>query len=140
MNKLILPILLLAAVLLVSGCTRPPEDTTNKVELSVGDAEGLEGQEVEVSVNLKTNGLEPTALQFDLHFDSQLAESAEIEPGLMTLSADKMFDSNIEVEEGHLRVVIASLNNLPIGDGEIAKIKFKLKEGSALKTTYELKL
>ena len=97
--------------------------TVGVVEADVG------GTGVAVPISLETEAFEDvTDMQFDLLYDADHLELADMEAGPATEEADKDFDFSELDEPGQVRAVVSGLNVNPIPDGVVVTAYFDVTD------------
>ncbi len=109
------------------GGAPPPGVLANT--LSVGSPSGTPGSAVEVPFTLTpAPGQAPAALTFDLLFSEADLEFQGVTTGPAATGAGKSASANLS-RPGNVRVVVAALNNAPVGSGLLCAVSFRIRPG-----------
>jgi hypothetical protein len=94
--------------------------------LNLGEATGIPGSDVTISVTLSTGGLQIAATADDIGFNTSLLENPRLAIGPAGDAAGKEVVSSTP-SSGVFRIGILGMNTTPIGDGIVAYVTFKIK-------------
>ena len=93
------------------------------VEISTESVQNVGAGQWNVPIRLNDGG-DVSSLQFDLHFPNEQLTVADVTTGGAASSTNKGASFNV-VRPGVLRVIVAGMNQLSIGDGVVANVAFK---------------
>lgn len=98
----------------------------NGVQLSAGDVSGSVGDEVTVQISI-SNAMDTEGGQFDLHFDSSIAEPVSAARGAFVPDVSgNLFDSNLALADGELRVLWVIAEGSDQDSGVVGTITFEI--------------
>jgi len=97
----------------------------NAGTFTVGNARSGGTGQIIVPVTYATDaGGQGSAMQFDLHYPPQQVRPTAVVTGSAAQSADKGASYNV-VRPGVLRVIVAGMNQQPVGNGTVAEVTFE---------------
>ena len=98
----------------------------NGVQLSAGDVSGSVGDEVTVQISI-SNAMDTEGGQFDLLFDSSIAEPVSAARGAFVPDVSgNLFDSNLALADGELRVLWVIAEGSDQDSGVVGTITFEI--------------
>jgi len=109
----------------------------DEVKLSASDESGAVGDEVEVTISIE-NGLDTTGGQFDLYFDEDLVKPVAAARGdFVPDIAANLFQYNLELADGELRVVWVTADGATSDSGTVGTITFEILDEGETSLTFD---
>lgn len=109
---------------------------TDGVKLSASDEKGEVGDEVTVTISIE-NALDTEGGQFDLSFDADIVEPVSAtRGGFVPDVSGNLFDYNLDLAEGELRVVWVTAEGATEDSGTVGYITFEILDEGETNLTF----